>query len=285
MQREYTIYEALQETPVPVPTTLLYCEDTSVIGTPFFLMDRIYGDVLEFDEPTGYEDGASREAVSQQVIDTLAAIHTVDYEAVGLSSLGDPDGFVERQVDRWTKQLTWCLEKDIHDRSVPTLNRLQSWLRENIPPKSANSLVHGDYKLNNFMFQDPSDPDLAAVFDWEMGTLGDPLTDLGWLLCYWWDPKDPPNETPMYTPDLPRRDGYLSRKELVARYEGRTGITFEHEQFYRALGIYKMAVIGEMFYVRYLQGETSDPFFEKMTTYVPALGKRGVRIIEGNEPL
>ena len=129
------------------------------------------------------------------------------------------------------------------------------------------------------------DPELVGVFDWEMSTLGDPLTDLGWLLSFWRDPKDPAPAAPGMGTRITEREGYPTRRELVDRYEERTGIEYENDRFYRALAVYKLAALGEMFFARYLQGDGDDPLYPKMEEAVPALGERAMRIIEGDEPL
>jgi aminoglycoside phosphotransferase (APT) family kinase protein len=132
---------------------------------------------------------------------------------------------------------------------------------------------------------DDRQPELIGVFDWEMSTLGDPRADLGWLLSHWWEPKDPEPAFPDVTPTFTRRSGYPSRRELVDRYEERTGIAFEHARFYRALAVYKLAALGEMFYRRYLEGNSDDPTYPKMKERVPALAQRAKEIVDGDRPL
>ena len=283
--REYRVVSALQETPVPVPTTVLACEDHSVLGCDFYLMERLEGDVM-FEEPERFATSAHRRAVGEELISTLASLHGIDYEAAGLADFGRPDGFTQRQVDRWTKQYDWIASKTSHERSVPDLEATRDWLRENVPEGTERTIVHGDFRLDNMLFAPGTPPKLAGVLDWELSTLGDPLTDLGFLLVHWCDPDDEhPPAIPEWNSPYTSRDGYLTRAELVDRYEAATGIAFENERFYRALAVYKEAVAGEVFYARHLEGETGDPLYPLMKDRVPAQAERAVRIIEGEEPL
>ncbi len=300
--REYRVTNALVDTDVPVPEPVLACEDHDVIGSDFYVMERLAGDVLRDGEPDRFADPAARERIGEELVDTLAAIHEVDYEAVGLEEFGYPPGYTERQVERWGQQLMWAFETTVEEREVPDLYEVGSWLQENVPEEHPHALVHGDYKLDNVMYgpagrdasrderaddvrEPESRPELVGVFDWEMATLGDPRADLGWMLSYWRDPKDPEPAVPELTATFMEREGYSSRLELVERWEDRTGLAFEHERFYRTLAVYKLAALGEMFFRRYLEGNSDDPMYPKMEERVPALAARAVRIIEGEEPL
>ena len=283
--REFRVLDALQGTDVPVPTTVAACEDDSVIGDPFFLMERVRGDVLRGSEPERFATLDARELVGTELIDTLAAIHGVEYERVGLGEFGHPEGFTERQVRRWSEQLTWAFRTTVEEREVPVLYDVMSWLTDNVPEEPPSTLVQGDYKLDNVMFAPGTPPELVAVFDWELSTLGDPRTDLGWLLSFWRDPGDPDPALPGLTPRFMEREGYPTRRELVDRYERHTGTSYEHDRFYRTLGVYKLAALGEMFYARHLSGDSADDLYPKMHDGVPALGERAMRIIEGEEPL
>lgn len=294
--REYRVTDALVDTDVPVPEPILACEDHDVIGSDFYVMERLHGDVLREDEPDRYATPSARRRIGEELVDTLAAIHQIDYEALGLGSFGHPAGYTERQVERWGQQLMWAFERTTAEREVPDLYDVGAWLTENVPAEHPHTLAHGDYKLDNVMFADessggsgagekPPTPTLVGVFDWEMSTLGDPRADLGWLLSYWRDPKDPDPAVPRLTATFMERGGYPSRRDLVARWEDRTGFTFEHERFYRTLAVYKLAALGEMFYRRYLEGNSDDPMYPTMEERVPALAARAKRIVEGDEPL
>jgi aminoglycoside phosphotransferase (APT) family kinase protein len=287
--REYRVVDALQDGPVPVPPTVLACEDHDVMGADFYVMERVEGDVLREGEPERFQTPSARAGIGEALVDTLAAIHGVDYEAVGLEvgEFGYPPGFTERQVRRWSEQLMWAFDVTTDEREVPELYDVMEWLYDNVPEDPPATLVHGDYKLDNVMYGPDATPEVAAVFDWEMSTLGDPFTDLGWMLSYWWDPKDPapPAGTDELNATFMATDEYLTRRELVGRYEAATGLAFENERFYRTLAVYKLAGLGEMFFRRYLEGNSDDPMYPKMEAGVPALAERALRIIDGEEPL
>ena len=281
--REYHVIDALQETEVPVPPTVTSCDDHDVIGSDFYVMDRLRGHVLRDEEPEALATGERRGQVGTELVDTLASIHDIDYEAVGLGEFGRPEGYMERQVDRWMMQIMWAFEVTTEDREVPELYEVGEWLSDNCPEEHPHTLVHGDYKLDNVMYDD--DGELIAVFDWEMATLGDPRADVGWMLSYWRDEGDPEPAAPEFATTFMEHPDYPSRQELVERWEGQTGLTFEHERFYRTLAVYKLAALGEMFYRRHLEGNADNPLYPRMETGVPALAERALRIIDGEEPL
>jgi len=249
------------------------------------VMERLEGDVLRTEEPDRFADPDHRRRVGRELVDTLAAVHSVDVEAVGLAEFGHPEGYTQRQVDRWTKQLMWAFDRTAEAREVPALYEVQAWLADNVPDAHPHTLVHGDYKLDNVMFGSDTPPELVGVFDWELSTLGDPRADLGWMLVSWRDAGDPEPVAPELAATFLEHDGYHTRGELVDRYEDRAGIAFEHDRFYRALAVYKLAALGEMFYRRYLEGNSDDPLYPAMEERVPALGERAKRIIDGEEPL
>ena len=282
--REYTVMEALQETSVRVPTTVLAVEDEEVIGSEFYLMEREDGVVIRDEEPTRFAEPQHREAIGHELIDTLTEIHNVDYEAVGLGEFGSPDGFTQRQVDRWESQYEWALEVTEDDRPVPHIDEVTAWLQANVPEEYPHTLVHGDYKLDNVMFAEETPPEIAAVLDWELSTLGDPFTDLGWLLMFWPETKA---ETDIFGSPGGREfqlaEGYPSRDELVDYYESRTGYTFRNERFYRALAIYKIGALSEMFYRRYLEGNADNETYPRMEERTVTLVDWARRIVNGEE--
>ena len=285
--REYAFIDALQDTDVPVPPTVASTDDHSIIGSDFYVMERVEGTVLRDHEPEEFADPDARERVGTELVDTLAKIHDIDTEAVGLDEYGHPPGYTERQVDRWGQQLAWAFEVTKDDREVPTLEEVGDWLEDNCPTDHPHTLVHGDYKLDNVMFGPDRPVELAAVFDWEMATRGDPRADLGWMLSYWRDAKDPDPEFEELVTNFMAHSDYPTRRELVDRWEDHTGFEYaeEHDRFYRALAVYKLAGLGEMFYRRYLEGNSDDPMYPKMEERVPRLADRAMRIIEGDEPL
>lgn len=282
--REYHVMDALQSTNVPLPRTVLKCEDQSIIGSKFYMMERLHGDVIREEEPELFKSSTYRQRIGEELIDSLVAIHALDSEAVGLGDLGHPNRYTERQVDRWTQQLEWAMERTSESRGVPTLLEIADWLAENIPTPPAYSLVHGDYKLDNTMFGEWTPPRIVGIFDWEMATRGNPFMDLGWLFAYWPDESDP-LATKELTPAFLADPDYPTRKELLDRYERQTGMSFNHYRFYRTFGIFKIASASEMFFRRYLEGNSHDPMYPKMEERVPAYAEWAKRIIEGEEPL
>ena len=279
--REHRVVSALADTSVPVPETLRSCDDPSVLGSDFYLMERANGDVLRGEEPARFGTPEARRRAGGALVDTLAAIHGVDYETVGLAEFGRPSGYTERQVDRWTAQLEWAFETTASVREVPEIVAVGEWLADNVPTEHDETLVHGDFKLDNVMYGPGTPPEIVAVFDWELSTLGDPLADLGWLLLFWYDEGDPEPAMPDLMSTFTAREGYPTRMELVERYETTTGRTFEHERFYRALAAYKMAALGEMFLARYRNGDSDDPLYPKMEARVPALAERALAYVNG----
>jgi aminoglycoside phosphotransferase (APT) family kinase protein len=282
--REHRAMSALAETDVPLPAMVAACEDDSIIGSEFYLMERLEGDVIRDAEPDRFATPERRRELADRFLETLAAIHTLDPAAVGLDDLGHPEGYTERQVERWTAQLEWAMEVTAEDRPVPDLLAVADWLESNVPAEPTHTLVHGDYKLDNVMFAPGLPPEIVGVFDWEMCTRGDPLMDLGWLLAAWPDPKDPERDNPIGA-DVEVRPGYPSRLELLDRYEDLTGLATDDERFYWTFGVFKSASACEMMYRRYLEGNAEDPAYPLMEDYVPAQAERATAIIDGEEPL
>ncbi|MFB6310132.1 MAG: phosphotransferase family protein [Salinirussus sp.] len=285
--REYAFIDALQDTEVPVPPTVAASEDHSILGSDFYVMERVDGTVLRTEEPSEFATAAARERVGTQLVDTLAAIHEVDTAAVGLDEFGHPPGYTERQVERWGKQLDWAFEVTADVREVPALDEVGSWLEAHCPEDHPATLVHGDYKLDNVMFGPERPVELVAVFDWELATRGDPRQDLGWMLTYWRDAKDPDPGYAELMPGFMTHPDYPTRQDLVARWEQRTGFEYSEEldRFYRTLAVYKLAALSEMFFRRHLEGNADDPMYPKMESRVPGLADRAERIMAGEEPL
>ncbi len=285
--REFTFIDALQDTTVPVPPTVAACEDHSILGSDFYVMERVDGTVLRNEEPEEFATPEARQRIGTELVDTLAAIHQVDTAAVGLDEFGHPPGYTERQVDRWGKQLDWAFEVTAAEREVPELDEVGAWLADNCPTEYPGTLVQGDYKLDNVMFGPGRPVELVAVFDWELATRGDPRSDLGWMLTYWRDAKDPDPGFAELMPGFMAHEDYPTRRDLVDRWENHTGYEYTeaHDRFYRTLAVYKLAGLSEMFYRRHLEGNADDPMYPKMEQRVPGLADRAMRIIEGEEPL
>jgi aminoglycoside phosphotransferase (APT) family kinase protein len=236
MAREHKVISALGPTAVPVPRTLHLCTDESVLGAPFYVMERVLGLHVVHEFPPGYADEPDqRRVVGERLVDVLADLHTVDYEAVGLADFGRPEGFAARQVRRWTKQ--WDATRD---RDRPGLDALAARLAETVPATQRSSIVHGDYRLDNCLL-DPEDPGrIRAVLDWEMSTLGDPLTDIGMMFVYWPEAGEERASAMSPVTTLP---GFPTRREIAERYAKRTGTDLSELNWYVAFAFFKFAAI------------------------------------------
>ena len=266
--REYRVLSALAETSVRAPRPILMCDDASVIGAPFYLMERVEGAVMRNALPDTFQkDVGCRPAIGEELVDALVELHGVDWRAVGLDGFGKPSGYLERQLKRWKGQL--ALTEPL-TRPLDDLHRVGRWLQEHIPAAGEVTIVHGDYKLDNVAYHHDSPARLVAVFDWEMSTLGDPLADVGWMLSFWRDSTDP-EEPILDDQTVTTLPGFQTRDELRARYEARSGRRTEELAFYMALAVWKLAILLEGSYARHLAGVTDDPFFARLEAGVPAL--------------
>jgi aminoglycoside phosphotransferase (APT) family kinase protein len=275
MAREHRVLAALADTDVPVARPLALCEDAAVNGAPFYVMEYREGFVLNDRIPDGYAATAEeRRRASLALIDVLVRLHRVDFAARGLADFGRPEGYLERQVRRWSQQ--WERSKVGEAAEIDELIRR---LRAALPESPAPTLVHGDYRLGNVAL-DPRDPGrITAVFDWEMATLGDPLADLGYTLVYWGEAADPPEERmPGGFQALTAQPGFLTRAELVKEYARRSGRDVAHTDFYRVLALYKLAVISEGIYARHLQGKTVGRGFENLQRTSVWLARRALAV-------
>jgi aminoglycoside phosphotransferase (APT) family kinase protein len=273
---------------VPTPGVVATCDDPDVLGCDFVLLERLDGDVPRTEESERFARADARQRIGEALVDTLAEIHAVDHEAVGLGEgeFGYPEGYLERQVETFTEQLEWFLPATEADREVPHIREVGDWLAENVPTEADHTLVHGDYKLDNVMFAPGDEPRIAGVLDWELATLGDPLADLGWLLLFWRDGGDVEPALPEgLVPTFMEHADYPTRRELVARYESRTGREFVNERFYRALAAYKIVTTTEAMYFRYRAGDADDPLYAALEEGVPKLAARAGRIVDGEAPL
>lgn len=267
MSREYRVLSVLYQAFPLAPRAFLYCEDPEIIGADFFIMERRNGVVIRQSIPADlYVDKPDApRLMSAALIDALADLHAVDYASLGLETLGRPLGFVDRQIEGWYKRWHAAKENDL-----ALMDELYRWLKNNQPQHAIASLVHNDYKLDNTML-DRSDPSkLVAIFDWDMCTLGDPLCDLGALLCYWSEPSDPAyyKNASMMPVDNPN---FMTRAELVERYANRSGRDVSNIHFYHALGLYRLVVIVAQIYIRYARGQTQDQRFATFGERIPLL--------------
>lgn len=278
VEREYRVLRGLEQTNVPAPRPLLFCADAAIIGAPFYLMEWAPGVVIRATLPPAFEaDVAARHGLGDEVIDRLADLHAVDWQAVGLADLGKPQGYLERQLRRWTGQLDAS-----RNRPLPDLDAVTAWLHAHLPESGAATLVHGDYRLDNLMFAPQPPARAVAILDWEMATLGDPLADVGYLLSFWREPGDPDfGALGDAAWNISAQPGFPSRAELVERYAARTGRQMDHVAFYVALAIWKLAILLEGSYKRHLAGTTDDPFFASLGEGIPMLARRALAVCEG----
>jgi aminoglycoside phosphotransferase (APT) family kinase protein len=268
MPREYRLLAAINPFFPLAPRPYLLCEDPSIVGTAFYLMERSYGLIVRQEIPREIGDDLSiRRRVSEAMIDTLASLHNVDIYSSGLVSLGKPAGFATRQVQGWTER--WQRAKT---SEVPELDEVARWLADRIPPETdihrrSATLVHNDFKLDNVML-DLSDPTrVVGVLDWEMSTVGDPLVDVGLFLCYWPEKDDPESRRNFNSP-VTTEPGWMTRAEITERYAERTGRDLSAIAFYETFALFKVAIAIQQIYFRYVQGQTHDERFSGFDYYV-----------------
>jgi aminoglycoside phosphotransferase (APT) family kinase protein len=277
MGREFLILSRLRPVFPKVPRPLLYCDDESVLGAPFYLMERVGGVILRAHLPEGLElSAAAMRRLSESFIENLVEIHEVDYLAAGLGELGRPDGYVSRQIEGWTKRYYNARTDD-----VPEVEKLAGWLAEHAPADSGRALIHNDYKYDNVVFAPDDLSRVVAVLDWEMATVGDPLMDFGTTLGYWVDADDPP-EWRQFGFGLTALPGNLCRRDLVEFYARRSGRDVKDVVFYFAYALLKVAGIVQQIYYRYRQGLTKDARFSDLGLLVRACGNLAGRAIEKN---
>jgi aminoglycoside phosphotransferase (APT) family kinase protein len=272
MSREYRVLSKLHLAYPQAPKALLYCEDPSVLGSPFYLMERVQGIILRRDPPErlGITAETARQ-LSEAFVDNLARLHGLDYTAIGLADLGKPQGYLDRQVGGWIERYHASRTHDL-----PEVERISAWLNERRPRETSSALIHNDYKYDNIVL-DPTDiTRIVGVLDWEMCTTGDPLTDLGTALAYWVDPQDP-EELQRIRWGPTTLPGTLTRAELVRRYAHATGRDVSNMVFYRVLALFKVAVIIQQIYYRYHHGLTKDARFASLPEVVKAALRAALR--------
>ncbi|OLT34257.1 acyl-CoA dehydrogenase [Actinomadura sp. CNU-125] len=284
MGREYRVLSALGTgTSVPVPTTLAFCDDEDVIGARFYLMDFVEGRVLRTREDAAEMTVEQARGLSEALARALAAIHTVDLDAAGLADFGRPNGYMERQLKRWGKQWDGSQEAIRATgtvRDLPEYDRLVARLGERLPADAPARLVHGDFRLDNALARLEPEPRIAAVVDWEMSTLGDPLSDLGLTLVYWPEAADAEDELLPVGATITRAPGFATRAEFAARYAELTGFDVAGMDYYVAFACFKLAVILEGIHARYLQKATVGEGFDRIGDAVPVLLSRAHRVLD-----
>jgi aminoglycoside phosphotransferase (APT) family kinase protein len=275
MGREYRVLSKLHAAYPEAPHVLLYCDDESVLGAPFYLMEPIRGTIIRKDPPAGlnFTPDVAR-GLSESFVDNLARLHALDATAIGLGDLGKPQGYLERQVGGWIDRYHASRTHDL-----PQVERISGWLREHLPSTSQATLIHNDYKYDN-MVLDPADiTKVVGVLDWEMCTIGDPLSDLGTALAYWVDANDPEElQQVRWSPS--NYPGSLTRAQLVERYALATGRDVSAMAYYLAFARFKVAVILQQIYYRYHTGLTKDSRFALLPEKIAILMRASLEVSE-----
>ncbi len=274
--REARLLRALQDTPARVPRVLAVCAEEEVIGAPFYVMERIEGEPIVTSIPAPLDTPEQRRAISEDLINALAEIHGVDWIAAGLEGFGKPTGYLERQLRRFTG--LWELNKT---REIPAVESVGAWLAERLPTSGPATIVHGDYRLGNTIFAHTTPARLAAVLDWEMATIGDPLADLGYLCMMWTEAGDPEGGLRGHLGNVTRREGFLTRAELIARYEQLTGRSMGDIRWYTTLALWKSVVFMEGNYKRAIAGTTDDPYLKTFGEGVLELARQAEEVAHG----
>lgn len=275
--REYRVLEAIHPALELAPAPILLCEDAAVIGSTFYVMERRRGIVLRHSEPVGIADAPdARRRLSGVVVDTLARLHALDVTSGAIARIGHPTGFVDRQIRGWTDR--WRASQ-IDD--VPDMDAVAAWLADRIPPETGHAtVVHGDFKLDNIMLDGGDPTRVVAIFDWEMAALGDPLVDLGILLCYWVHAAAVLEHESLAT--ITRSDGWFRRDEILEHYERRTGASLERIGFYEVFALFKLTVVLQQIFARYRRGQTDDPRFAGLGTHVNELARLAATMAGGS---
>ncbi|HTX31347.1 MAG TPA: phosphotransferase family protein [Solirubrobacteraceae bacterium] len=269
--REARLLRALEPTPVRLPRVLAVCDDPELIGSPFYIMEEVKGEVITDSIPPELDSPEERGRIADQLIDALVELHAVDWCEAGLDGFGKPSGYLERQLRRFGG--LWEHNKT---REIPEVETVGTWLRENLPESPPATVVHGDYRLGNTMFAAQAPAQLVAIFDWEMATIGDPLADLGYMVMQWAQPDDPPSKFNLHT--VTRLEGFPTRDELVSRYCARSGRSMSALNWYVTLALWKAIVFMEGNYKRALAGSTDDPYLQSFGEGVIEIAQRAVDV-------
>lgn len=278
MGREFKVQSGLERAFPKVPKMYAFSEDLTILGSPFYLMEKIEGIILNFKEakrrklaPKDYK------TIANSWLDTLVALHNVDYKTIGLADLGRPEGYVARQVTNWSKQYVKAKTDD-----YPEAEFVMQWMEENQPTRYDHCLIHNDYKYDNVVFKDDTWQEVTAILDWEMATLGDPLMDVGTSLGYWTVATDH-EFVKQGIPSPTIFEGNPVRSDLVKMYAKKSGSSIDNFVFYYVYGLFKIAVIAQQIYYRYQQGWTTDPRFANLNKAAELCCKLAVKSIKTNK--
>jgi aminoglycoside phosphotransferase (APT) family kinase protein len=274
MGREYRVLSGLSTVFSPAPRPLVFCEDESVLGAPFYVMERRKGLILRREWPSEMpRDPELLRQMCGALIDTLADLHEINPSDANLSDFGKPDGYVRRQIEGWTKRY-----RDAQTDQLLEMEAAAEWLTSRMPPESGTSLIHNDFKFDNVGFDLIRPAKVSTIFDWEMATIGDPLMDLGTSLGYWVEASEIAQLSASFVGPtwLP---GALTRRELVERYAERRGLGSCDMQYYHVFGLFKIAVIVQQIYVRFARGDTKDTRFAALDSCVRQLAQLAAKTI------
>jgi aminoglycoside phosphotransferase (APT) family kinase protein len=271
--REARLLRALEPTPVRVPKVLAVCEDDAVIGAPFYVMERVEGEVVTHAMPAPLDNPAERARTAEELIDALVELHAIDWTSLGLEGFGKPTGYLERQLRRFRG-----LWEHNRTRELAEVDQVGAWLEANMPDSPPATIVHGDYRLGNVMMAPGAPARLIAIFDWEMATIGDPLADVGYMLIHWLQPGEAVGSFAIQS--VTQQPGFPSRAELVARYEERSGRSVHQLDWYVVLALWKAVVFMEGNYKRAVAGSTDDPYLKSFGEGVVELARRAVEVTQ-----
>ena len=269
--REARLLRALEPTPVRTPRVLAICEDPAVIGAPFYVMEHVPGEVITGQMPPALDNPAERARTADELIDGVVELHSVDPDAIGLQNFGKPTGYLERQLRRFTG-----LWEHNQTREVPEVEEVGTWLQANLPKSPPATIVHGDYRLGNTIFDAAAPAHLRAILDWEMATIGDPLADVGYMMIHWIQPGDQIGRFNLQSVTM--LEGFPSRQELVHRYEERSGRSVQALDWYVTLALWKGTVFMEGNYKRAVSGATDDPYLKTFGEGVVELARRALDV-------
>jgi aminoglycoside phosphotransferase (APT) family kinase protein len=271
--REARLLRALGPTIVRTPKLLAVCDDTELIGAPFYVMELVKGEVITNEMPAALDNDAERANVADELIDALVELHAVDYESVGLEGFGKPTGYLERQLKRFLG--LWEHNKT---RELDEVEQIADWLKANMPSSPPATIVHGDYRLGNTIVSSAAPARIEAILDWEMATIGDPLADIGYMMIHWIEPGDHVGRFNLQ--NVTTQPGFPPRSEMVKRYEERSGRSVKSLNWYVTLALWKGIVFMEGNYKRAISGATDDPYLKTFGDGVIELAKRALAVTE-----
>ncbi len=270
--REARLLGALEPTPVRTPRVLATCEDTSVIGAPFYIMEEVQGEVITQTIPSELDSPPQRAQIAQELVDALVELHAVDWSALPLEGFGKPSGYLQRQLRRFTG-----LWEHNQTREIEEFEQVGNWLSANLPESPPATIVHGDYRLGNVMLAPGAPARLIAILDWEMATIGDPLADVGYMMIHWTQAGDPANSK-FNLQSVTARPGFPTRQELVSRYEELSGRSVGALDWYVTLALWKAVAFMEGNYKRAITGASDDPYLKSFGDGVVEIARRALNV-------